>query len=44
MDSNVNLADIANLCGFEDQSYFIRVFKKLVGVSPKKYRDSRGHI
>ena len=42
MDKDVSLIDIANLCGFEDQSYFTRVFKKTVGVSPKKYRDSRG--
>ena len=44
MDKDVSLIDIANLCGFEDQSYFTRVFKKMVGVSPKKYRDSRGAV
>ena len=27
---------------FEDQSYFTKVFKKYTGVSPEKYRDSRG--
>ena len=42
LDKEISLIDIANLCGFEDQSYFTRVFKKMVGVSPKKYRDSRG--
>ena len=44
MNKDVSLIDIANLCGFEDQSYFTRVFKKMVGVSPKKYRDSRGAV
>ena len=33
---------IARLCGFEDQSYFTKVFRRISGVTPKKYRDSRG--
>ncbi|HHW32383.1 MAG TPA: response regulator [Clostridiaceae bacterium] len=32
------LYEIANLVGFEDQQYFTRVFKKIVGVSPSEYR------
>lgn len=44
MDISVSLVNIANMCGFEDQSYFTKVFKKTIGVSPKKYRDSRGKI
>ncbi len=35
-----SIADIANLTGFEDQSYFSRIFKQIVGVSPGKYRES----
>jgi two-component system response regulator YesN len=31
------LYEIANLVGFEDQQYFTRVFKKVVGVSPSEY-------
>ena len=42
LDNNVSLVDVAALCGFEDQSYFTKVFKKETGLSPKKYRDSRG--
>lgn len=38
--TNMTLLDIAGLCGFEDQSYFTKTFKKETGVSPKKYRDS----
>lgn len=44
MDLSVSLVNIANMCGFEDQSYFTKVFKKMLGVSPKRYRDSRGKI
>lgn len=42
LDEAIRLVDIAGLCGFEDQSYFTKVFKKLSGVSPKKYRDTHG--
>lgn len=36
----VPIVDIASLCGFEDQSYFTKVFKKQIGISPRKYRDN----
>ncbi|MFP4444517.1 MAG: PocR ligand-binding domain-containing protein [Spirochaetia bacterium] len=42
MDHTVPLVDIAFLIGYEDQSYFSKVFKKLTGISPGKYRESRG--
>lgn len=42
LDSSIPLTDIANLVGFEDQSYFTKVFKKATGVTPGKYRESRG--
>lgn len=38
-DKSIPLVDIAMLCGFEDQSYFSKVFKKYTSVSPKRYRD-----
>ena len=44
LDNSISLVDVAAMCGFEDQSYFTKVFKKATGVSPKKYRDSRGNI
>jgi len=34
-----SLADIALACGFADQSHFGRVFKRLHGVSPDRYRN-----
>lgn len=33
-----SLADIALSMGFPDQSYFCKVFKRIVGVTPGKYR------
>lgn len=41
-DSSIPMVDVSNIVGFEDQSYFSKVFKKTAGQSPKKYRQSRG--
>lgn len=37
------IADIAGIVGFDDQSYFTRIFKKHCGIAPGKYRESRTH-
>jgi len=42
LDDSVTLVDVAFLCGYEDQSYFSKVFKKIAGMSPGKYRESMG--
>ena len=42
IDSDIQIVDIARMCGFEDQSYFTKVFRKITGSTPKKYRESRG--
>lgn len=39
--SETPIAQIGALCGFEDQSYFTRVFKQQTGLSPKKYRQTQ---
>lgn len=44
LNGAISLANVSEMCGFENQSYFTKVFKSTVGVSPKKYRDSRGNI
>lgn len=41
-DRSYSLADIANAVGFDDQSYYTKVFKSLIGVSPGKYRETHG--
>jgi AraC-like DNA-binding protein len=33
-----NITDIAFSCGFNDLSYFIKIFKKYKGITPAKYR------
>lgn len=38
------LGDLAEACGFEDQSYFTKVFVRLVGVTPSRYRRTRGRV
>ena len=37
-----NIKDVALACGFKDQYYFSRVFKKIEGVSPQAYLDRLG--
>lgn len=35
--------EVAQSLGYKDQYYFSRVFKKVVGVSPKEYKNSDNH-
>ena len=41
-DSSLSIAEIANLTGFEDQSYFTKQFKIETGMSPKEFREKLG--
>lgn len=36
--SDLSLVEVAGAVGFEDQSYFSKVFRRLHGISPGKYR------
>ena len=38
--NNYKVYEIAEMCGFTDQLYFSRVFKKVTGVSPKEFTES----
>ncbi|OQY34068.1 MAG: hypothetical protein B6241_06185 [Spirochaetaceae bacterium 4572_59] len=44
LNSKFSLVEIAGMVGYEDQSYFTKVFKKIAGLSPGKYREKRGRI
>jgi AraC-like DNA-binding protein/ligand-binding sensor protein len=41
-DSRYSLSAIAQACGFEDQSWFSKIFKHFTGTSPGKYRSQGG--
>ncbi len=44
LDDTIPLVNVAFLCGYEDQSYFSKVFKKMTGMSPGKYRETMGKM
>lgn len=44
LSGSASIVEICDLVGFEDQSYFTKVFKKITGVTPGKYRERRGRI
>ncbi|MDR3131440.1 MAG: helix-turn-helix domain-containing protein [Treponema sp.] len=39
---DMSLGEIAGACGFEDQSWFSKIFKNFTGISPGKYRTQGG--
>lgn len=46
LSSRDSVKDIANYVGFDDEKYFMKVFKKLEGVTPSQYRNAfyRKHL
>ena len=43
-DTNFSLSKIARTCGFEDQSWFSKIFKQYTGISPGKFRSQGGKM
>jgi AraC-like DNA-binding protein/ligand-binding sensor protein len=43
-ETDLTLTEIASSCGFEDQSWFSKIFKSFTGISPGKYRGSCGDV
>lgn len=37
-DSSLSLLDVCLNCGFQDQSYFTKVFREHTGLTPGKYK------
>jgi len=42
-DNSLNIKQIADSCGFKNQSHFGTFFRRHVGMSPQQYRDSLRH-
>jgi YesN/AraC family two-component response regulator len=40
MNKHIPLGDVYSLAGYEDQSYFSKIFKRLTGIAPLRYRQS----
>lgn len=38
--TDTQIQDIASQVGIHDVNYFIKVFKKIIGMTPKEYRNS----
>ena len=43
-DGECSVTELAYNCGFNDLSYFIRVFKQYKGITPKQYTKYNGHL
>lgn len=43
LSDRVKLVDVALSVGYEDQSYFCKVFRKHTGMTPKKFQKQRGN-
>jgi AraC-like DNA-binding protein len=39
IETDIPLGEVARACGFEDQSWFSKIFKSYAGKSPGKYRE-----
>jgi len=39
-DSTLKVSTIGKLCGFADEKLFMKVFKKIEGITPTRYRNT----
>jgi AraC family transcriptional regulator of arabinose operon len=40
-NSSLSIAVISKMCGYENDTHFMRQFKRFVGVTPSQYRSQR---
>lgn len=40
VQTTLSIKDISEKCGFKDEKYYFRIFKKYIGTTPNKYRQS----
>ncbi len=43
-NTNLSIIDVSLSTGFDDQSYFTKVFKKAKGMTPKAYRSAKSKV
>lgn len=44
LSGDLSVGDVCSAVGFEDQSYFIKVFRRYTGVTPGKFRKQQGRL
>ena len=44
LSGGLSVGDVCSAVGFEDQSYFIKVFRRYTGVTPGKYHKQQGRL
>ncbi len=44
LSGELSVGDVCAAVGFDDQSYFIKVFRKYTGVTPGKFRKQQGRL
>jgi AraC-like DNA-binding protein len=44
MEEELNVNEVAERCGYHDSTYFRRMFRRLVGMAPRRFRDLYSHM
>lgn len=44
LNNDIPLIEVSYLSGFDDQSYFTKVFKRITGATPGKFREKHGNV
>ena len=44
LSEQLSISEVSELVGFFDQSYFNKVFKRITGMTPKKYREQKRNL